>query len=39
MNKVAFDMVYGREQDVEAELQYEPDGNLTLRRVLWGAIR
>lgn len=30
---------FDRRQDVDAELQYEPDGRLTLRRATWGAIR
>lgn len=34
-----FRMAYDRRQSVEAELRYEPDGSLTLRRALWGAIR
>ena len=34
-----FQMAYDRYQDVEAELRYEPDGSLTLRRTTWGAIR
>jgi hypothetical protein len=34
-----FDMVYDREQDVEAELRYEPGGSLTLMRTRWGPIR
>lgn len=34
-----FAMQFEREQDVEAELRYEPDGSLTLLRASWGAIR
>lgn len=34
-----FQMAYDRHQDVEAELRFEPDGSLTLRRATWGAIR
>jgi hypothetical protein len=34
-----FHMAYDRVQGVEAELRYEPDGSLTLRRASWGAIR
>lgn len=34
-----FHMSYDRHQDVEAELHYQPDGSLTVRRVTWGAVR
>jgi hypothetical protein len=34
-----FRMAYDRRQSVEAELRYEPDGSLTLRRATWGSIR
>lgn len=34
-----FRMTYDRRQSVEAELKYEPDGSLTLRRATWGAVR
>lgn len=34
-----FAMDYQRTQDVEAELQYEPDGSLTLLESLWGELK
>ena len=34
-----FRMQYDRVQDLEAELEYLPDGRLLLRRSKWGAIR
>ncbi|MCK8786020.1 hypothetical protein M0638_16710 [Roseomonas sp. NAR14] len=34
-----FDMAYRRQQDVEAEAEYNPDGTLTLRRATWGPVR
>jgi hypothetical protein len=34
-----FRMQYDRVQDLEAELEYAPDGGLLLRRAKWGAIR
>ena len=34
-----FKMSYNRNQDVEAELQYGPDGRLTPLRIEWGPMR
>lgn len=34
-----FRMQFDRNQDLEAELEYQPDGRLLLRRAKWGAIR
>lgn len=34
-----FDMKYDTQQNVEAELQYEPDGTLTLLRSLWDLLK
>lgn len=34
-----FRMQFDRNQGLEAELEYQPDGRLLLRRAKWGAIR
>ena len=34
-----FDMRYDTRQNVEAELQYEPDGSLTLLRSTWDHMK
>lgn len=33
------DVDYQQTQDVEAELQYEPDGSLTLLESVWGELK